>query len=35
MNITLWILQALLALHTIMGAIWKFTNPAEKAVPSL
>ncbi|GET21660.1 DoxX family protein [Prolixibacter denitrificans] len=28
MNILLWILQILLALHTIMGAIWKFTNPA-------
>lgn len=35
MNITLWILQSLLALHTIMGAIWKFSNPAEKAIPSL
>lgn len=35
MNITLWILQGLLALHTIMGAIWKFSNPAEKTIPSL
>jgi hypothetical protein len=35
MNIILWILQILLALHTIVGAIWKFTNPAEKAIPSL
>lgn len=35
MNIILWILQILLALHTIMGAIWKFSNPAEKAIPSL
>lgn len=35
MNITLWILQGLLALHTVMGAIWKFSNPAEKAIPSL
>lgn len=35
MNITLWIFQVLLALHTIMGAIWKFSNPAEKAIPSL
>lgn len=35
MNITLWVLQILLALHTIMGAIWKFSNPAEKAIPSL
>ena len=35
MNIILWILQVLLALHTIMGAIWKFSNPAERAIPSL
>ena len=35
MNILLWVLQILLALHTVMGAIWKFMNPAEKAVPSL
>ncbi len=35
MNITLWTLQALLAIHTVMGAIWKFSNPAEKAIPSL
>lgn len=35
MNITLWTLQILLALHTLTGAIWKFTNPAEKAIPSL
>lgn len=35
MNITLWIFQVLLALHTIMGAIWKLSNPAEKAIPSL
>jgi hypothetical protein len=34
MNILLWTLQILLALHTIMGAIWKFSNP-EKSVPSL
>ena len=34
MNILLWILQILLALHTIMGAIWKFSNP-EQTVPSL
>lgn len=34
MNIFLWILQGLLALHTIMGAVWKFSN-AETAVPSL
>ncbi|HUO56774.1 MAG TPA: DoxX family protein [bacterium] len=34
MNITLWVLQVLLALHTVMGAIWKFKNPVQ-AVPSL
>ncbi len=34
MNIALWVLQVLLALHTAMGAVWKFSNP-EQAVPSL
>ena len=34
MNILLWILQILLALHTIMGAVWKFSN-SEQSVPSL
>jgi len=34
MNIALWILQALLAAHTAMGAVWKFSNSAQ-AVPSL
>lgn len=34
MNIFLWILQILLALHTIMGAVWKFSNSAQ-TVPSL
>ena len=34
MNIFLWVLQVLLALHTIMGAIWKFSNTAQ-TVPSL
>ena len=34
MNILLWILQILLALHTFMGAIWKFSNSAQ-TVPSL
>jgi uncharacterized membrane protein YphA (DoxX/SURF4 family) len=34
MNILLWILQILLALHTIMGAVWKFSN-SEQTVPSL
>ncbi|HEX2668780.1 MAG TPA: hypothetical protein VHP13_10435 [Gammaproteobacteria bacterium] len=34
MNILLWILQILLALHTAMGAVWKFSH-SEKSVPSL
>jgi hypothetical protein len=34
MNILLWVLQILLALHTVMGAVWKFSN-SEQAVPSL
>jgi len=34
MNIFLWVLQILLALHTAMGAIWKYSN-SEQAVPSL
>jgi hypothetical protein len=34
MNILLWILQILLALHTLMGAVWKFSN-SEQTVPSL
>jgi hypothetical protein len=34
MNIFLWVLQVLLALHTAMGAFWKFTNSVEN-VPSL
>lgn len=34
MNILLWILQILLALHTIMGALWKFSN-SEQTVPAL
>ncbi len=34
MNILLWVLQILLALHTITGAIWKFSNSAQ-TVPSL
>lgn len=29
MNILLWILQVLLALHTLMGAIWKFSNSSQ------
>jgi hypothetical protein len=34
MNVLLWVLQVLLALHTIMGAVWKLSN-SEKTVPSL
>ena len=34
MNIALWILQILLAAHTVIGALWKFSNPAQ-AVPEL
>ncbi|MDQ6438209.1 DoxX family protein [Mesorhizobium sp. LHD-90] len=34
MNVLLWVLQILLALHTVTGAIWKFSNPAQ-TVPSL
>lgn len=34
MNILLWVLQALLAAHTLMGAIWKFSNPAQN-MPSI
>lgn len=36
MNILLWILQILLALHTAVGALWKFsgqTVPSLKAIP--
>ena len=34
MNILFWVLQILLAFHTIMGAVWKFSN-SEQTVPSL
>src|SRR5690554_5627020 len=34
MNIALWILQGLLAIHTLIGAVWKFTTPAQ-ALPSI
>jgi hypothetical protein len=34
MNVFLWVLQILLAVHTAMGAMWKFSN-SEEAVPSL
>ena len=34
MNIILWILQVALGLHTVTGAIWKFSN-SEQTVGSL
>lgn len=34
LNIFLWTLQGLLAIHTLMGAVWKFSN-TEQAVSSL
>jgi hypothetical protein len=34
MNILFWVLQVLLAVHTLMGAVWKFSN-SERTVPSL
>lgn len=34
MGIFLWALQALLAMHTVMGAVWKFSN-SEQTIPSL
>ncbi|MGD9548113.1 MAG: DoxX family protein [Candidatus Krumholzibacteriia bacterium] len=34
MNFVLWIIQGLLALHTAVGAVWKFSN-SEQAVPTL
>ncbi len=33
-HVLLWVVQVLLALHTVMGAVWKFSNSAQ-AVPSL
>ncbi|MHB1156316.1 MAG: hypothetical protein ACYC26_05690 [Phycisphaerales bacterium] len=35
MNIFLWVLQILLALHTVMGAVWKLSHSAEQTMPSL
>ena len=34
MNVFLWVLQCLLALHTLAGAMWKLFN-SEQTVPSL
>jgi hypothetical protein len=36
MHIVLWVLQILLAVHTAMGAVWKFSHrpvPSLKAIP--
>jgi len=33
-NLLLWILQIVLALHTVMGAVWKLSHSVE-SVPSL
>jgi hypothetical protein len=33
-NVLLWIVQVLLALHTAMGAVWKSSN-SEQTVPAL
>lgn len=35
MNILLWVLQAIVALHTLIGAVWKFSHSAEQTMPSL
>jgi hypothetical protein len=35
MNILLWVLQVLLAVHTAIGAVWKFSNSAEQTMSSL
>lgn len=35
MNIALWVLQILLALHTAIGAVWKFSNSPAQTMPSL
>lgn len=35
MNILLWILQALLAVHTAIGGVWKFMNSVEDTMPTL
>ena len=34
MSVALWILQALLGVHTAIGAFWKVSTPAQ-AIPSL
>lgn len=34
MNIFLWVLQGLIAIHTAIGAVWKFSNSAGQTMPS-
>jgi hypothetical protein len=34
MNILLWILQILVALHTAIGAVWKLSNTSEQTMAS-
>lgn len=35
MNILFWVLQGLLAAHTLIGAIWKFSHTPAQTMPSL
>ena len=35
MNIFFWVLQILLALHTTMGAVWKFSKTPEQSMATL
>lgn len=35
MNAALWILQVLLAVHTLMGAVWKFSQSPGQTMPAL
>lgn len=35
MHILLWGLQILIAIHTAIGAVWKFSNSPEQTMPSL
>jgi NADH:ubiquinone oxidoreductase subunit K len=35
MNIFFWLLQFVLAAHTLLGAFWKFSHTVEETMPSL
>lgn len=35
MNIVLMIMQVLIAIHTLIGAVWKFSTTAQETMPSL